>query len=87
MILFCLTLCGCEEIEQRRADRDKHTISQSFYLTTVLHDDHLFIISTHGNFMHHPDCPCSKPTIAEKPDNFTPPTIIFDSSKSVLIRP
>jgi hypothetical protein len=87
MILFCLTLCGCEEAKQRRADIDKSTITKSFYLTTVLHDEHLFIMSHTGYFIHHINCPCSKPTIAEKPENITPPTIIFDSTKSILIRP
>jgi hypothetical protein len=87
VIVFCLLLCGCDEAKQRRADRDKATITTSFYLTTVLHDEHLFIMGHSGYFIHHPNCPCLKPTLAEKPENFTPPTIIFDSSKSVLIRP
>jgi hypothetical protein len=87
MIVCCLSFCGCEEVQQRREDRDKCTISQSFYLNTVLHDEHLFILSTHGNFMHHMDCPCLKSTTPKKPENLTPPTIIFDSTKSILIKP
>jgi len=87
-ILFCLILCGCEEIKQRKADREKATISQSFYLMTVLHDDHLFILSTHGNFMHHMNCPCLKNQPLEKLEapNVFPP-IILDGTKSVLIKP
>jgi hypothetical protein len=87
-ILFCLVLCGCEEIKQRQIEKERSTISVSFYLTTVLHDEHLFILSTHGNFMHHPDCHCIKNKTTEKQEttNILPP-IIIDGTKSVLIRP
>jgi hypothetical protein len=69
MILLCLLFCGCEEREQNQEDRDKHTISQSFYLTTVLHDEHLFILSHGGYFIHHFNCPCMKTQTEEKPPN------------------
>ena len=65
MILICLLFCGCDEIKQRIADREKHTITRSFYLTTIVHDEHLFIMSNHY-FIHHPDCPCSKKQTSEK---------------------
>jgi hypothetical protein len=79
MILFCLFLSGCDEIKQRQLDRDKHTISQSFYLTTVLHDEHLFILSHNGYFIHHFDCPCMKKQNEEKP-----PSPVIIQSPNIL---
>jgi len=67
MILFCLLLSSCDAIKQKQIERDKHTISQSCYLTTVLHDDHLFILSNGGYFIHHFNCPCMKKQTEEKP--------------------
>jgi hypothetical protein len=88
MIVCCLLLCGCDEIKQRRIAREKATISVSFYLTTVVHDEHLFVLSTDGNFIHHPSCPCLKNKPAEKSEttNYLPP-IIIDTTKSILINP
>ena len=40
----------------------------SWYLITVVHDGHWFIIRRHGGdtpFIHHPDCPCTKKPEAE----------------------
>ena len=79
MMLFCLLLSGCDEIKQQRIERDKHTISNSFYLTTVLHDEHLFILSHGGYFIHHFNCPCMKKPTEEKPSS---PVII--SSPNIL---
>jgi len=79
MILFCLLLSGCDEIKQRRIERDKHTISQSFYLTTVLHDEHLFILSHNGYFIHHFNCPCM-----EKQNEEKPPSPVIIQSPNIL---
>jgi hypothetical protein len=77
IIAGCLLLCGCYESQyykNLKIERDKVTISQSYYLTTILHNDHLFIMSNTGYFIHHPDCECSKIKVVEKDE--TPPVII-----------
>jgi hypothetical protein len=79
VMLFCLLFCGCEERKQRQEDKDRHTINQSFYLTTVLHDEHLFILSHHGYFIHHFNCPCVEKQTEEKP-----PSPIIISSPNIL---
>lgn len=77
MILsFCLLL-GCKESEYYRTLRTQQqrcTISTSFYCITVLHDEHLFIMSNSGYFLHHPDCMCCKIKVVEKAEE--PPVII-----------
>ena len=80
-MLVCLLLCGCEDLKQRQLDKDKHTISNSFYLFTILHDEHLFILSRHGYFIHHFDCPCFQKQIEEKEKPQKPITI---SSPNIL---
>lgn len=63
MIILCMICCGCYESEyykNLRTERDKTTITESYYCTTIVHDDHLFIMSNSGYFIHHIDCPCSK---------------------------
>lgn len=83
MLLSCLFLCGCEEAKQRRADIEKTTITKSFYLTTVLHDEHLFIIHNFGgDMMHHPNCPCHKDKETKQAE-LTPPSPIIIDFKSL----
>jgi len=39
-----------------------------WYLRTVTHDNHLWVVSKRGaedRFVHHPDCPCTKKPEAE----------------------
>ena len=80
-ILFCLFLSGCEDLQEKRLNKDKHTISNSFYLTTILHDEHLFILSHQGYFIHHFECPCTrKETEQVKPQK----PIIISSSPNIL---
>jgi hypothetical protein len=79
MILFCLFLSSCENLKEKQIDKDKHTINQSFYLTTILHDEHLFILSHHGYFIHHFDCPCMKKQTEEKS-----PSQVIISSPNIL---
>ena len=79
MIIFCCFLLGCDEAKQLQEDKEKATIRVSFYLSTVLHDDHLFIIGRYGNFMHHMDCPCMKKQTEEKP-----PSPVIISSPNIL---
>jgi hypothetical protein len=84
IMLFCLLLSGCENLEQRKQkelDKDKHTIRTSFYLTTILHDEHLFILSHHGYFIHHLDCPCIKKQTEEKSPS---PSPVIISSPNIL---
>jgi hypothetical protein len=87
MILFCLLLSGCEDLQQEQLDKDKHTITNSFYLTTVLHDEHLFILSTQGYFIHHFDCPCMKKQIEEEKEKLPKPIIISSPNILDLIKP
>lgn len=69
-LIVCLSLIsGCktpEEIKQIRCDIDATTVTKTYYLTTVVHDEHLFIISRYGHFIHHIDCPCLKIKNEEK---------------------
>ena len=81
MMLLCIPLiCGCdikEEVERRKNLHDSSTISESFYLLTVLHDEHLFIIRDNCGIFHHPNCPCFKNIQPEKQEQESSPPIIF----------
>lgn len=81
-MILCLIFCGCEnEYEkQRLRDKDATTVRSTYYLKTVVHDEHLFVLSTYGCFLHHPDCPCFKIKTPEK-INEIPPPIIIDLSQ------
>lgn len=57
MIFLCLCV-GCEDRKSINVEKEKATIRETFYMKTVLHDEHLFIISNHGYFIHHMNCPC-----------------------------
>lgn len=84
-MILAVVLCGCDVEFQKEIDRQKDatTIRSTYYLKTVVHDEHLFILSTYGHFIHHPDCPCVKPTPAEKP---TLSPIIIEGLPSVLLK-
>lgn len=66
-MIVILTLFGCVEknidVQQQI---DAATIRSTYYLNTIVHDEHLFIISRYGYFIHHMDCPCLKIKIEEK---------------------
>lgn len=81
MIVTVLLVFGCdlkEEIYTRKQLKDKSTISESFYILTVLHDEHLFIIRDNCGIFHHPDCPCLKNTKEQPPPNPSPPIIFIN---------
>lgn len=84
-IIILFVFCGCDETEESkriRCEIDKTTIRTSYYLSTVVHDEHLFILSKYGYFIHHPDCPCLKNRPIEKEENkLQPPTIFLDLIK------
>lgn len=64
LILLCF---GCEQNNDSiKAEKEKTTIRETYYLRTVLHDEHLFIISKYGHFIHHMDCPCFTTKSEEK---------------------
>jgi hypothetical protein len=91
MILGCLLCSGCWEsqyFKNLEIEKDKVTISQTYYLTTVLHNEHLFIVSNSGYFIHHPDCECPKHIQADRSEkaNLLSP-IIIEGLPSVLIKP
>ena len=81
MIILCC-LIGCKESEyfkSLRHDKEKATLSESHYCLSILHDEHLFIMSKYGHMIHHPNCPCCKNIPVEKT---TPPApIIIDFSR------
>ena len=85
MIFLFLGLSGCEESEYRKELKiqiEKTTISSSYYLTTIVHDEHLFL--THnfsGYFTHHPNCPCLQNKPVEKISQPMPPIIIDFNKK------
>lgn len=77
-------LCGCwvttnvdSHIDR---DKEKTTVRETYYLSTVVHDEHLFIISKrHEYFIHHPNCPCLTSKVEEKTEpKPEPPTVILD---------
>lgn len=78
LILVCVFfLTGCEPsefVKKQRYERDKATISRSHYCVSILHDEHLFIM-TNSSLIHHPDCPCIK-NQPEKPASSPSPIII-----------
>ena len=88
-IIFILCfLCGCwvttnvsrEINEEKNSEKEKTTVRETYYLSTIVHDEHLFIISKrHGYFIHHPNCPCLTTKVEEKTEpKPEPPTIILD---------
>ena len=80
IFILILSVSGCdikEEVERRKNLHDSSTISESFYLLTVLHDEHLFIIRDNCGIFHHPNCPCFKNMQPEKQDQESSPPIIF----------
>lgn len=85
MIVTILLVFGCDlkkEIYNRKQLRDKSTISESFYLLTVVHDEHLFIIRDECGILHHPNCPCIKKIEAEKTTEPMPPIIFINPLKN-----
>lgn len=76
-------LCGCDVELKKEADRQKDatTIRSTYYLKTIVHDEHLFILSRYGHFIHHPDCPCCKNQI--KSEKESKPPIIIDLGKGL----
>lgn len=89
MIFILCFLLGCktqEEIEIEKKEKEKVTIRSSYYLSTVLHDEHLFVLSSYGYFIHHPDCPCCKLTKIEKTVQQSSPVII-ENVPNIWIRP
>lgn len=82
MILVLCFLLGCENNEETKriqSEINKTTIRSTYYLSTVVHDEHLFILSKYGYFIHHPDCPCLTNKVEEKIEpKPEPPTIILD---------
>lgn len=87
-MILGLVFAGCKEPEyykNLREQKEKATINSSFYCSTILHDEHLFIMSNYGYFIHHIDCPCLKNKPVE-PSNEPPklPLIIeFNSLKGL----
>lgn len=82
MILF-ICLCGCDvELQKEyQRQRDATLVRSTYYLDTIVHDEHLFIISRYGHFIHHMDCPCLKNKTDKEPVKLEPPTVIFDIIK------
>lgn len=80
ILCLCLIFSGCD-IEKFRKEihkeRDAATVSSSFFLLTVVHDEHLFIIRHNCGILHHPNCPCLKNAQLEKIDNEPKAPIIF----------
>lgn len=73
LCLIILLLCvGCEENNEIKEEKDRVTIRETYYLRTVLHDDHLFILAKSGYFMHHMNCPC---LITKSEEKLEPPKI------------
>lgn len=66
--MFIVAGCNFQQPQPKieQTEKDKATIRETYYLTTVLHDEHLFIISNQGYFIHHMDCPCFKHKTEEK---------------------
>ena len=85
IFILCF-LFGCqnqEEIKHIKSEIDKTTIRETYYLSTIVHDEHLFIVSKrHEYFIHHPDCPCLKVKQTEKEETkIEPPIVILDLIK------
>lgn len=91
LIAVCLLFSGCYESEYYKnlnIEREKVTISQSYYLTTILHNDHLFIISNTGYFIHHPDCECNRGIpVRQTPNHNILTPIIIEGTRSILVEP
>lgn len=82
-IILLLVLLGCEQ-KNNDLERQKYltTIRSTYYLDTIVHDEHLFIISKSGYFIHHPNCPCLIIKIEEKTEpKFDAPSVFLDLIK------
>lgn len=79
--MFCLFGCDVDKnyYDKINKEIDKTTVSQTYFLRTVVHDEHLFIVSN-GGILHHPDCPCCKSNKTEK-ETPLPPIIIDFNNK------
>lgn len=83
-ILILCFLFGCQNLEEAKnleSEKEKTTVRSTYYLTTVVHDEHLFILSRSGYFIHHINCPCQTSKIEQK-EEIKPPTIILDLIRS-----
>lgn len=79
MILIICSL-GCDNGSYRQEIEkqiDSTTVSVTYFLRTVVHDEHLFLISRYGGLIHHPNCPCLTSKIEkQEPKSELPPIII-----------
>lgn len=78
MIFILCFLFGCQNQKDAQTEIDKTTVSNTYYLRTVVHDEHLFILSTYGYFIHHLDCPCLKNKEEPPKESVIQPPIIID---------
>lgn len=61
LVIACVLLLGCENSEVVRTGDS--TVSQTkyaggYFLYTVRHDGHLFVVRGANAVIHHPGCPC-----------------------------
>lgn len=82
ILVLSIAFIGCKESDyykQKRLEMELTTVNSSYYLTTVVHSEHLFIIHNFGSGMiHHPDCPCLKNKETKSTEITSPSPIIID---------
>lgn len=81
IIIFAIVGCSDNESYKQEIEKqiDSTTVSTSYFLRTVVHDEHLFLISRYGGLIHHPNCPCLTSKIEkEEQKSTTVPPIIID---------
>lgn len=88
-MICILFLYGCDNKHELENNLQKETttITSTYYLTSIVHDEHLFVYAKQsGNFIHHPNCPCSQNKKSQEKVEISPfPPIIIETNPGIQL--